>query len=119
MINLDKGVAEVRQASAPSLLRSARVRTVEGHYPEAILLAMAGSDLAARRKIADAVAASVRIRPQVRGRQLIEAGIEPGPWVGRALVQTRDAIVDGEIKADQSAEFALDMARTNREEVSQ
>jgi len=118
MINLDKGVAEVRQASAPSLQRSARVRTVEGLYPEAILLGMAGIDLAARRRIADAVAASVRIRPQVRGRQLIEAGIEPGPWVGRALLQTRDAIVDGEIKEDQSMDFALEMATRDQEEMS-
>ncbi len=118
MIDLDKGVAEVRQASAPSLRRSTRVRTVEGQHPEVVLLAMAGIDLAARRRIADAVAASVRVRPQVRGRQLIAAGIEPGPWVGRALIQTRDAIVDGEIKEDQSTEFALETARRDHEEAS-
>jgi tRNA nucleotidyltransferase (CCA-adding enzyme) len=118
MINLDKGVAEVRQASVPSLRRSNRVRTVEGQYPEVVLLAMAGIDLAARRRIADAVAASVRVRPQIRGRQLIAAGIEPGPWVGRALLQTRDAIVDGEIKEDQAMEFALETARRDREEAS-
>jgi tRNA nucleotidyltransferase (CCA-adding enzyme) len=118
MLDLDRAVAEVRQAGAPSLRRSSRVRTVEGQHPEAILLAMAGIDLAARRRLADAVAASVRVRPQVRGRQLVDAGIEPGPWVGLALLQTRDAIVDGEIKEDESAEFALALAGEMREEAS-
>jgi Tfp pilus assembly ATPase PilU len=38
--------------------------------------------------------------------------------VGRALIQTRDAIVDGEIKEDQSMEFALETATRDREEAS-
>jgi tRNA nucleotidyltransferase (CCA-adding enzyme) len=118
MLDLDRGVAEVREASAPALKRSTRVRIVEGHYPEVILLAMAGIDLAARRRIADALAASVRVQPQTRGRQLIDAGIEPGPWVGLALLQTRDAIVDGEIEVEQSMDFALATARRHHDEAS-
>ena len=118
MLNLDKGVAEIREASAPSIRRSTRVQAVEGQDPEVVLLAMAGLDLAARRRLADAVAAAVRIQPQVRGQQLIDAGIEPGRWVGRALKQTRDAIVDGEIDEDRSLEYALAMARKNYEEAS-
>jgi len=74
---------------------------------------MAGLDLAPRRRLADAVAAAVRVRPRVRGRQLIDAGIEPGPWVGRALQETRDAIVDGEIEPEQSLEYALRMAEAS------
>ena len=47
---------------------------------------------------------------------LVDAGIEPGPWVGHALKQTRDAIVDGEINEDQSLEHALTAAEKNRED---
>ncbi len=119
MLDLERGVAEVRQAGDSSLRRSSRVRAVEQQHSEVILLAMAGIDLAARRRLADAVAASVRVRPQVRGRQLIDAGVEPGPWVGRALLQTRDAIVDGEINADRSFDFARASAARYQEEGSE
>ena len=115
MLDLDRGVHEVRAASSPSVRRSFRVRAVEGRYPEIILLAMAGVDLEARRRLADAVEAAVRVQPKVRGRQLVEAGIEPGPWVGHALKHTRDALVDGEIDEGQSLEYALTVARETHE----
>lgn len=118
MLDLERGVVEVRQASSPSLRRSARVRAVEGQHPEVILLAMAGIDLEARRRIADAVEAAVRVQPRVSGRQLVDAGIEPGPCVGQALKRTRDAIVDGEIDEDRSREYALAVATRVLEETS-
>ncbi len=77
---------------------------------------MAGIDLDSRRRIADAVEAAVRIQPKVRGQQLIDAGVRPGPWVGHALKQTRDAIVDGEIAEDQSLGYALTVAEESQED---
>jgi tRNA nucleotidyltransferase (CCA-adding enzyme) len=117
MVDLEPAVAEVREAGSSTLRRSARVRAVEGREPEVILLAMAGLDLEPRRRIADAVEAAVRVRPRVSGRQLVDSGIAPGPWVGHALKQTRDAIVDGEIHENQSLEHALTAAAKNREDV--
>ena len=116
VLDLDHGVRVVREASTPSVRRSLRVRAVEGRHPEIILLAMAGIDLDARRRLADAVEAAVRIQPMVRGQQLIDAGVAPGPWVGSALKRVRDAIVDGEISEDQSLEYALSMANKIQEE---
>jgi len=118
ILGIERGVAEVREASSPSLRRSFRVRAVEGQHPEVVLLAMAGIDLEARRRLADAIEAAVRVQPQISGRHLVDAGIESGPWVGLALKQTRDAIVDGEIDADDSLSYASEVARKAHEESS-
>lgn len=111
MLDLQRGVEEIRAISSPSHRRSERVRAVERQQPEAFLAAMASVDLEARRRIADAVDAAFHVQPGVTGRELVEAGLEPGPWVGRALKLTRDAIVDGEIDEDGSCEYALAVAR--------
>jgi len=111
MLDLGRGVDEIRAISAPSHRRSERARTVEAHHPEAFLLAMAGIDLESRRRIADAVEAVFRVRPRVSGGELVKAGIEPGPWVGQALKRTRDAIVDGVIDEDASREYAMAVAK--------
>jgi len=116
VLNLDQGVHEIREASTSSVRRSLRVRAVEGRHPEIILLAMAGIDLEARRRVADAVQAAVRIQPMVRGQQLVDAGVAPGPWVGAALKRVRDAIVDGEIDENQSLEYALTVANKIQED---
>ena len=76
-----------------------------------ILLAMAGVDIEDRRRLADAVATAVRVRPPVAGRQLVDVGIDGGPWVGEALKKTRDAMVDGKITEDEALEYALACAR--------
>ncbi len=115
VLDLDAGVQQAREASATSVRRSMRVRAVEGQQPEVILIAMAGIDLEARRRLADAVEAEIRIHPGVSGQQLIDAGIEPGPRVGRALKRTRDAIVDGTIDEGQSLEYALSVATATDE----
>jgi hypothetical protein len=42
-----------------------------------------------------------RLRPPLDGRVLMElAGRGPGPWVGRAQRALLDAVLDGEIPAD-------------------
>jgi hypothetical protein len=72
---------------------------------------MAGQEIAARRRVADAVEAAVRVRPPVTGGEIVASGIAPGPHVGLALRRTRDALVDGEIDADGAFEYAVDVAR--------
>ncbi len=108
---LPVGVAEVRRAADTSLSRSERVSVIESYPPEVVLLGMACLELDARRRVADAVAAAVRIRPRVTGAEILAAGVAPGPHVGVALRRTRDALVDGEIAAAESLDFAIAVAR--------
>ena len=118
LLDLPGGVARTRDASSPGLSRSSRVRAVEDRGPEVVLVAMAGVDLARRRLLASAVEAAVRVVPAATGGQLVDAGVEPGPWIGEALKLTRDAIVDHEIGAIESREFAVDCARRLQREAS-
>jgi tRNA nucleotidyltransferase (CCA-adding enzyme) len=112
---LDATVAAIGLVGEAGHSRSERVRLVETGPPEAVLLAMATVDLDAARRLADAVEASVRVRTPVTGRQLVEAGVPPGPWVGGALRRTRDALVDGVIDEHSSLAFAITAAREDRE----
>jgi hypothetical protein len=112
MVALPGGVEEVRTAAEDaSLAPSQRLRLVEGQPPEVLLLAMAEVDLAARRRLADAIETAVRLQSPVSGSQLLEAGIPPGPHVGRAIRRARDAVVDRDIGPDEALEFAINAAR--------
>ncbi len=104
-------VAELLRTAQEETARSAVVRTVERHSAEAALVAMARADLAVRRRLADAMTASVRVKPPVAGRDLLAAGVPPGPHVGVALRKTRDALVDGEVTPAEAREFAANAAR--------
>jgi tRNA nucleotidyltransferase (CCA-adding enzyme) len=107
---LNEAVEEVRQAAAPALHRSRRVRTIEAHSTEALLLAMAGLDVVGRRRLAEAAAAARRMCLPIKGRDLLQAGVSPGPIVGEALRRTRDALVDGSLEPSQALEHALAIA---------
>ena len=50
-------------------------------------------------------------RLSIGGRDLLAAGVPPGPAVGRALQRTRAALEDGRIAAGDQLEFALRAAR--------
>ncbi len=52
-----------------------------------------------------------RMELVVRGRDLLDAGLPPGPALGRALQATRAARLDGEITAAEELDFALREAR--------
>ncbi|NOZ79193.1 MAG: CBS domain-containing protein [Acidobacteria bacterium] len=93
--------------------RSQLVRLVEKTPLESVLLTMTGLGRAARRRLADAIEASLKGKPLVTGADLIAAGIPPGPHVGRALKAARDAVLDGEIDPGQ----AVDLARTKAREL--
>jgi tRNA nucleotidyltransferase (CCA-adding enzyme) len=112
MTALPREVDEVRAAALDNELPlSGRVHTIEGKLPEVLLLAMAGLELAARRRLADAIEAAARVLSPVTGRSLLDAGIPPGPHIGQAIRQARDALVDGHIGEDAAIDFAIDAAR--------
>jgi len=111
-VALPEEVAAITRAASPDLPRSQRVRLVEGQSVEALLLGMAGLELEERREVADAVEAAVRVQAPVSGRQLLDAGVSPGPHVGRTLKLTRDALVDGVITEDEALAWALSTSRS-------
>lgn len=111
LVRLPADVEEIKQAASPGLLRSQRVRLVEERPPEGLLLAMAGLELRARREVAEAAVSAIRVQSPVSGQQLVDAGVEPGPHVGRTLKLTRDALVDGIVNPEEAMAWALDTAR--------
>jgi tRNA nucleotidyltransferase (CCA-adding enzyme) len=111
LVRLPEDVAEIKQAAAPGLLRSQRVRLVEGRPPEGLLLAMAGLELEARREVAEAAESAIRVSAPVSGQQLVDAGVAPGPHIGQTLMLTRDALVDGIVSPEEAMAWALDTAR--------
>ena len=112
MLELPDAVRDmVAAATDPDLSTSSRMHRVEGCSPEAVLLAMAGLGMPDRRRLADAVEAHARIVTPVSGGALLAFGIPPGPHVGRALVKTRDALVDNEIEAEDALDYAVELAR--------
>ena len=103
-------VASLQNAADPKLPRSQRVRVVEQAATEALLLSMAGLQLEKRRLIADAAVAAVRMLIPVTGQQLINAGVPPGPHVGRTLQLTRDAMVDDVVSPHEALDWAINTA---------
>jgi len=52
-----------------------------------------------------------RVEPSVRGRDLVAAGVPPGPAIGRALAATRAALSAGRILPGRELAYALAHAR--------
>jgi tRNA nucleotidyltransferase (CCA-adding enzyme) len=50
-------------------------------------------------------------RLTISGKDLVEAGVPPGPAIGRALEETLDARLDGRLRASGELAFALRRAR--------
>jgi tRNA nucleotidyltransferase (CCA-adding enzyme) len=78
--------------------------------PEALALALA---LGAPPEPIMAWATSLRhVRLDITGDDLIAAGVEPGPALGRALAETLRAKLDGEVSGrDEELKLALELAR--------
>jgi tRNA nucleotidyltransferase (CCA-adding enzyme) len=104
-------ISTIRQAADGSVPLSRRVEIVEECSAEALLLAMASLPLEAGRAVAEAAEAAVRVSLPVSGRQLVDAGIPPGPHIGRTLKLTRDALIDGVMRDDEALTWALETAR--------
>jgi tRNA nucleotidyltransferase (CCA-adding enzyme) len=88
----------------PSLVREAAQPGVEAPYrlSEDEHRALSALTVGRRRR---------RIEPAVRGRDLVAAGVPPGPAIGRALAATRAALSAGRIPPDRELAFAIAEAR--------
>jgi tRNA nucleotidyltransferase (CCA-adding enzyme) len=114
---LPAAVEALERAANDQLSLSQRAKEIAEHSSEALLLAMAGLALDARRSLADAAAAAIQIEVPVTGQDLIDRGVSPGPHIGRALRLTRDALIDEMISPDDALEWALNTARSLEMEI--
>jgi tRNA nucleotidyltransferase (CCA-adding enzyme) len=95
---------------AVTLSASAIHALLHDEPPEALALALA---LGAPPGPIMAWATSLRhVRLDITGDDLVAAGIEPGPALGRALAETLRAKLDGEVSGrDEELKLALELAR--------
>ena len=110
-LSMPDEISTIRRAADSSALLSRRVKIVEECSAQSLLLAMASLPLEARRAVAEAAVAAVRISLPVSGHQLVDTGIPPGPHIGRTLKLTRDALIDGVMHDDEALTWALETAR--------
>ena len=81
----------------PRILEVARADTRASAYPDVEAI----DELERRAAELDAGSQVSRLRPPLDGNALMErAGRGPGPWVGRVQRALLDAILDGEMPAD-------------------
>ncbi len=106
-----------RLATARPVLERDQVRPHEvnealaGLRGEDLLLLLGTGDEEVRTRVRRDLVEYRRFRLTIRGADLVEAGVEPGPRVGEALARTRAARLDGEIEAGEELELALTVAR--------
>jgi tRNA nucleotidyltransferase (CCA-adding enzyme) len=99
--------ALARPAMAPHEV-SATLADLPG---EDLLLLLGGGPEPVRERVRRDLTELRAFRLEVRGADLVAAGVEPGPAIGEALQATREARLDGVIAAEQELEHALAAAR--------
>lgn len=88
-----------------------RIAAIEGVSADELLAAATLlNGVSARLLLAARKAAGLRLG--IRGRDLLAAGVAPGPAVGRALAATLSARRAGAISAEEELSFAVKAART-------
>lgn len=78
---------------------------------EDLLLLLGGGPDPVRERVRRDLTELRAFRLEVRGGDLVAAGVEPGPAIGEALAATREARLDGAIGAEQELDYALAAAR--------
>jgi len=97
--------------SREGLRPSEVVRLVERSDRAIILVTMAMAGEETRRLLRQGLAVWRRIPVPIGGASLRAAGVLPGKALGEALQRTRDAVIDGDVPAEQALEYALAVAR--------
>ena len=85
---------------------------IEGLSEDALLAAAAAASAPLARRLLSIRDAAPAFRLTIRGKDLVAAGIPPGPAIGRALSATLSARRDGAIRPEQELAFALKAARS-------
>jgi len=99
---LEEARAALRRGDPPSALYQ-----LLGRVPvEAVALAGALEGGAARERAGHYLDRVRSVALSIRGEDLVEAGVRPGPAIGKALAQTRARLLDGELGGGREAELA-------------
>jgi tRNA nucleotidyltransferase (CCA-adding enzyme) len=107
LIELPETVAGLRRAATGGHRLSAVAGAVEGAHLEAVLIAMAELELEPRRLLAHAAEAAHHTPAPVNGQDLLDAGLPPGPTIGRAIAAARRAVIDGAVRPEDALDFAI------------
>ena len=109
--------AVARTLSGPKPLKRSEIYRLLHELPnEALLLCLArmaerGNRLTrTRRRVAEYLTKLCRVKPLLRGDDLLRMGVEPGPEVGQLLARLHDAKLDGLLEG-KAAERAFVRAR--------
>jgi tRNA nucleotidyltransferase (CCA-adding enzyme) len=102
--SLERGLARDRRSA---------LRRRMGGLPREALLAAAASLPADRRRVLLALADAGPIALSIGGRDLVAAGVAPGPAIGRALARTLAARQDGSIPREGELAYALEVAQSS------
>lgn len=100
-------IGSARKSGGDAPLKS----LVDDLDPDSVLAAAAMASTEAHRRIRAALE-SPRVRLEIGGRDLVEAGIPAGPAIGRALSATRAARREGSLRREDELAFALKAARS-------
>jgi tRNA nucleotidyltransferase (CCA-adding enzyme) len=92
--------------------RSRLLATLEDRTDDEVLAVAATLPASSRRRLLEARRAEPGLRLRIRGSDLLEAGLPPGPAIGRALSATLSARRDGAIRPEEELAFALKAARS-------
>lgn len=82
-------------------------QALEPLYGEDLLLLMAGGGEAVRGWVRRYLAELRSLKLEIRGADLLRAGLPPGPRIGEALRATLEARLDGEIDETEELRYAL------------
>ncbi len=100
---VEKVLAVTAGKSAPSQVVEALERTPRVWWVLAMVLASPSQRQLLRLAMTDWLQ-----RPwPVRGGELVARGVPPGPWIGRAVSLTRNAVLDGMVPLEEALAFAI------------
>ena len=101
-----------RLAAAAGAGHSHQLAAVEAVSDDELLAAAALLPARAGRRLLEARHAAATLSLTIRGRDLLAAGVAPGPAIGRALSATLSARREGAIRPEEELSFALKAARS-------
>lgn len=107
-LDLDRALEALRR---PDSRPSDVDRALRPLRSEQIALLLAVDEAAVVQKARVWLADWRAVQLSLTGQELVEAGIAPGAWIGRALELTREARLNGTITAREELDFALNLLK--------
>lgn len=106
------------EALGRAAVPSERYRALEPLLDAELLVLAADRDGDVARAARWMVGEARALELGVSGGDLVADGVPPGPWVGRALEEVRDALLDGRVELSSTRELAVETAGQLRAEAT-